>query len=1014
MAGFGGSVKLTGESEYKKALTEIQQNLKLVSAEMRATSTSFENGDKTTQELADASKELSETLGTQKQAIEALKNQLSTMQGEYNKTVTSHQSLMDEYEEEKTKLNDIEKTLGTSSDEYKNQQKVVADLGQEVDKSSKTMDSQEKTMKNLEIQTANAETTYNQTSKAVKEMGDKSKDTSDAIDDMTKSTNSSTDGFTVMKGVLANLATDVLESVIGGVKQLGSAFVEVGKQSLDAYGDFEQLEGGVKKIFGDDAAQEVMKNANRAYTTAGMSANDYMETVTGFSASLLQGLAGDTQKAVEYADMAIQDMSDNANTFGTDMSSIQNAYMGFAKGNFSMLDNLKLGYGGTQKEMFRLMSDAQELDSTFDAIFSLDGKGHLEADFHDMLKAINIVQKNMNITGTTAKEAATTIQGSTNSMKAAWANMVTGIANENANFEELTNNFMSTLITEDGKGGVLGTIVPRISIIVGGIAKALQTLLPQLVQTVLPIIADNLPVIVTAISNTLNAIVGLLPTILPMISAMIPQIINTLVGLVPTLADAGVKLIMGLANGMSEAMPDLISMIPSLIMDLVGILTSNLRPLVSAGMDILWSLWAGLSEALPELASKIPEIIDTIVSALLDNLVLILDVGYQLLMELLFGIINAMPKLLEEIPQIISSIVNVLDKNGDKLMEEGGSLLSQLIDGLSRSIPQLISFLPEIINTIVTTLATNLPQIVDAGVQVLLALIGGLMDTLPSLIDYIPTIVTTIIDVITNNLPTIIEASVRIMTALIDGLIQALPQLIEANYRILMAFIDAIVENLPQIWEAGKKILKSLLDGINAMLDKLVELGMTLIIELGKALLNGLDSLLDTVSEMAAEVIVAFGKTFIEQSKKAYNWGKDLIQGLINGIKSMIHAVGDAVSDIADKIASFLHFSRPDVGALREYEEWMPDMLGGMSESLKRSTPQLMGQIKELANGINDAMTLEGTISATGVPNGDKNESNLDYMVEAFKKALSEMKVVMDDEEMGKFVDRTVTKLVYN
>ena len=329
MAGFGGAVKLTGESEYKKALNQITQSLKVVSSEMKATSSAFENGDKSTKELASASKELKSSLETQKTALSTLKGQLSQMTAEYQKTEQKHQALLREYDQEKQKLDEIGRTLGTSSKEYQDQQKVVTDLSQEVTKSEKAYDAQGKAVNQMRIQTANAETTVNQTAQAIENMG--------------KETEKASEGFTVMKGVLANLATQAISSAINGLKQLGSAFIDVGKEAIAGYAEFEQLEGGVKKIFGEDMADSVIQNANNAFKTAGMSANEYMETVTGFSSSLIQSLDGDTTKAVEIADRAIRDMSDNANTFGTSMESIQFAYSGFAKGNYTMLDNLKLG-----------------------------------------------------------------------------------------------------------------------------------------------------------------------------------------------------------------------------------------------------------------------------------------------------------------------------------------------------------------------------------------------------------------------------------------------------------------------------------------------------------------------------------------------------------------------------------------------------------------------------------------------------------------------------------------------
>ena len=311
MAGFGGSVKLTGESEYKKALSQITQSLKVVSSEMKATSSAFASGEKSTKDLATSSQNLKSALDTQKSALATLKSQLATMQNAYDQAGQKHKALVSEYDTEKQKLAELEKTVGVASTEYEEQAKVVSDLAQEVTKSEQAYESQGKALNDMKIKTAQAETTANQTAIALDKLGDEAKKSGEDAE-------KGGEGFTVMKGILANLGAQAITGAINGIKQLGSAFVDVGKQALDSYGEYEQLEGGVKKIFGDDMAKAVMENSQKAFSTAGMSANEYMETVTGFSASLIQSLDGDTAKAVEISDRAIRDMSDNANTFGTD------------------------------------------------------------------------------------------------------------------------------------------------------------------------------------------------------------------------------------------------------------------------------------------------------------------------------------------------------------------------------------------------------------------------------------------------------------------------------------------------------------------------------------------------------------------------------------------------------------------------------------------------------------------------------------------------------------------------
>lgn len=281
--------------------------------------------------------------------------------------------------------------------------------------------------------------------------------------------------------IKANLISDAIKKGIGelvnSVKQLGTQLFQLGKDSFNLFADYEQLVGGVDTLF-KDSSLKVQEYANNAYKTAGLTANKYMETVTSFSASLLQGLHGDTAKAAQVADMAITDMSDNANKMGTDMSLIQNAYQGFAKQNYTMLDNLKLGYGGTKTEMERLLKEAQKLTGIKYDINNLS----------DVYNAIHVIQGELGITGTTAKESATTIQGSVASMKSAWQNLLTGMADENANHKQLVTNFVNSIVGENGEGGVLNNIIPRIKLIVEGAKTIFQELWNQL-----PKIAEQVP-----------------------------------------------------------------------------------------------------------------------------------------------------------------------------------------------------------------------------------------------------------------------------------------------------------------------------------------------------------------------------------------------------------------------------------------------------------------------------------------------------------------------------------------
>ena len=468
MSGFGGAVKLTGESEYRRALSQITQNLREVSSQMNVVSSAFSSNDKSIQALTAKEEVLNNKLTEQTNKLNVLKAQYASMSSQYSEQTSKHEALIASYNSEKQKLDEIGRELGTTSKEYQEQQKVVANLEQEVIKSTKAQDDNEKSMSKMRAEMNNAQADINKTTKEIDNLGKETEETSKQVD-------KAGDGFTVFKGIVANLASSAIQSAINALKRLGTAIVNVGKQAYSSYAEYEQLVGGVETLFGD-SADIIMGYAENAYKTAGLSANKYMETVTSFSASLLQGLNGDTAKSAEIANMAITDMSDNANKMGTAMESIQNAYQGFAKQNYTMLDNLKLGYGGTKTEMLRLVKDAGVVEQS---VKSLD-----EVSFAQIIEAIHIVQQQIGITGTTALEASNTIEGSTKSVKASWDNLLVAIADDNADLGKSINIFKDNLMV------MVENSIPRIKQIVKGMWEGIKTLasqyMPEISEKVLP------------------------------------------------------------------------------------------------------------------------------------------------------------------------------------------------------------------------------------------------------------------------------------------------------------------------------------------------------------------------------------------------------------------------------------------------------------------------------------------------------------------------------------------------
>lgn len=494
--------------------------------------------------------------------------------------------------------------------------------------------------------------------------------------------------------IKSGLAT-VGKAAVVGVTAAATAVGALGTKAIQAYANYEQLVGGVETLF-KDSQDEVMEYANNAYKTAGLSANEYMETVTSFSASLLQSLDGDTSAAAEKANLALTDMSDNANKMGTDMTSIQNAYQGFAKANYTMLDNLKLGYGGTQAEMQRLLEDAEKIS----------GIKYDISSYADIVDAIHVVQTEMGITGTTAKEAASTIQGSFGMVKAAWQNLVTGLADPDQDLGTLVGNFTDSIVVAGNN------LIPRI-----------QELLPRIVEAV-------------------TSLVGT-------VSEQLPALLESVL---PSLIEGATSLVTGLMSALPEILTVLGDIAPTAIGILVPAIVELLPEIIQTGIDVVISLVQGISETLPELIPAATEAIIKIAETLTDpgNLGNLVDAALEIILALADGIIDAVPRLLEVAPKLITNLITALIENFPKIIESGVKLVMSLVDGLIKSIPQLTAAVPKLIIGIVNGIIANLPQIILTGPQIILALIEGLISAIPDLVQAVPTLIKSIVDTFLN------------------------------------------------------------------------------------------------------------------------------------------------------------------------------------------------------------------------------------------------------------------------
>lgn len=470
--------------------------------------------------------------------------------------------------------------------------------------------------------------------------------------------------------VLGKIGSAVNTAVKASAAAVGAASAGVaalGTACINAYADYEQLVGGVETLF-KDSADTIQTFADNAYKTAGLSANEYMETVTSFSASLLQSLDGDTEKAAVAADLAITDMADNANKMGTAMESIQNAYQGFAKQNYTMLDNLKLGYGGTKEEMQRLLADAEKLS----------GVKYDLSSYADIVEAIHVIQTEMGITGTTAKEASTTIQGSVAGMKAAWANLMVGMADDTQDFDLLLSNFIESI------GTVADNLLPRIGIVIEGMGKLVAGLAPEIASALPTLTNELLPNLVELGVQSISALVQGIQENGDSLAAGALSIVGTLAEgiaeLLPMVADTAASLAVSLADGLTESLPNIIPIAIETISTLVENLTENANTVIDAGIQIILALGEGLIAALPQLIETVPQIVINIANVINDNAPKLVDTALYLITRLATGLLAATPTILANIPKIIEAIVAAF------MAFQWLNLGKQLIDGVANGV----------------------------------------------------------------------------------------------------------------------------------------------------------------------------------------------------------------------------------------------------------------------------------------------------------------------------------------
>lgn len=562
------------------------------------------------------------------------------------------------------------------------------------------------------------------------------------------------------------IATKVGKLAVKGVAAAGAAIGTITKFAVSSYSEYEQLAGGVETLFGAQglslkkyaqsigqtveqargkydqliqAQTEVMNNAKVAYKTAGMSANDYMNTITSFAAALKQSTANETE-AAKVANQTVIDMADNANKMGTNMEDIQNAYQGFSKQNYTMLDNLKLGYGGTKSEMERLLQNAEKLTGIHYDINNLS----------DVYNAIHEIQKNLGITGTTAKEAMKTIDGAMKMTKASWDNLLTGLADPKQAVGPLISEFAKSL-------GILAkNVIPKIKEVFDALPNALIQITPQLMNMII----DLAPSLILAAINLVAGLIGALPGIISPIFSQLSSLI-------------GSGMIDKIGQSISSNMPTLISKGLDMLLQFSQAILTNLPVLVGMGMKLIFYLVQGLMSALPTLISKVPTIIANLADAFSNSAQTIFAWGVKIIAEIIKGLVMSIPSLIANIPKIIYAIFAVW--NAINWWNLGKGLINGIKNGITSmggSLTSTAKNLFESLKNSVSNIFNNIKKVIESPIfgakTKVLAIIGELQNGVRVGFNFIKSHASSVWNGIKNAIMSPMSAAANFVRAIIN------------------------------------------------------------------------------------------------------------------------------------------------------------------------------------------------------------------------------------------------------
>lgn len=763
-----------------------------------------------------------------------------------------------------------------------------------------------------------------------------------------------TEGFEAGLDKIGGLAKKGMQLVAGATVAATGAMVALGKGALDAYADYEQLTGGVETLF-KTSADIVNEYAANAYKTAGMSANEYMETVTSFSAALISSLDGDTAKAAEVADRAITDMSDNANKMGSSMESIQNAYQGFAKQNYTMLDNLKLGYGGTKSEMERLLADAE----------AISGIHYDISSYADVVEAIHVVQTELKISGitadeaaelvasgamteaeafelmgTTAKEASTTIQGSVGMTKAAWSNLIVGIADDNADFDKLLNDFVESTAT------AAENILPRVEVIIGGLGKLVEGMSGVMAQALVGFV-DILPDIIAAgvslVDTLITAIADNADQLTDAALRIGLQFADAITKILPKLVDIGFKALTSFIQGISAHIGDIANMAMQLLSELANTIIDNAPIFIETAAELIAELIEYVADNADIIITKAIDVLMAVAQALLDNAPIIIDALIKALPIILKALIDSLPQILQAL----------------------ATIGVQVLLYIPEIFTQIVQMLPELIGTIIVAIVDAAPQILQAFADLFGGALLALADTWDALMQALDDVIDAIADYFEIGFNFIVDWGKDIVNSAVNT---------------ASDFFDGIGRFFSKI---PGKIKDTLSDAIHAVIDWGSNVASKML-DIGENIVRGIWDGIKNMSSWLKDKIFGWADDFIDGIKEAF------------GIHSPSAVMRDSVGKyLAQGVGVGFTEELPDVADDARDMLTSRKMIVGLSEAMPSATSDIINNQYTYNNTVNN--------SAPGRPESQPIVLNAQFMVGEEVVAEGVVDLVADeiDERQG-------------